>query len=105
MQQCIITGSPISNVWWLKDGQPLRTGSRVRLLSQEQISITSVLKDDRGMYQCFAKNEHSVIQATAEMRLGGLAYFHGSFDVTFPNEQNFLSLYYRSISAVSLPVY
>lgn len=68
----MVTGSPVSSVWWLKDGQPLRTGSRVRLITQEQISITSVVKDDRGMYQCFAKNEYSLVQATAEMRLGGL---------------------------------
>lgn len=58
-------------MWWLKDGLPLRTGSRVRLLTKEHIKITSITKEDRGMYQCFTKNENDAVQATAEMKLGG----------------------------------
>lgn len=68
---CTITGYPRSAIWWLKDGQPLRTGSRVRLLSKEHIQITAVSKEDRGMYQCFTKNEQDIVQASAEMKLGG----------------------------------
>lgn len=56
---------------WLKDGQPLRTGSRVRLLTKEHIKITSVTKEDRGMYQCFVRNDYDAVQSTAEIRLGG----------------------------------
>lgn len=67
-----MTGFPITNIWWVKDGQPLRIGARVRLLARDQISITSVSKEDRGMYQCFAKNDYHTVQATAEMRLGGM---------------------------------
>lgn len=70
-QRCIATGYPLVNIWWLKDGQPLRTGSRVRLLTREHIRITSVAKEDRGMYQCFVRNDYDVVQSTAEMRLGG----------------------------------
>lgn len=69
-----MTGFPRTNIWWLKDGQPLRTGSRVRLLTKEHIKITSVSKEDRGMYQCFVKNENDAVQATAEMKLGGKLY-------------------------------
>lgn len=60
---------------WLKDGQPLRTGSRVRLLTKEHIKITSVTKEDRGMYQCFVRNDYDAVQSTAEMRLGGKFIF------------------------------
>lgn len=68
---CSVTGFPHTSVTWLKDGQPLRTGSRVRLLSKEHIKITSVSKEDRGMYQCFVRNDHDAVQATAEIKLGG----------------------------------
>lgn len=68
---CTIGGFPKASVWWLKDGQPLRTGSRVRLLTKEHVKITAVAKEDRGMYQCFVRNEHDAAQATAEMKLGG----------------------------------
>lgn len=70
-QICSVTGFPRTAIWWLKDGQPLRTGSRVRLLSKEHVKITAVSKEDRGSYQCFVRNEHDAVQATAEMRLGG----------------------------------
>lgn len=70
MLHCSSTGIPQSIMWWLKDGQPLRTGSRVRQLTNGQIKITSVTKEDRGMYQCFVKNEYDSAQDTAEIRLG-----------------------------------
>lgn len=75
-QRCIATGYPLASIWWLKDGQPLRTGSRVRLLTKEHIKITSVTKEDRGMYQCFVRNDYDVVQSTAEMRLGGENMLH-----------------------------
>lgn len=35
------------------------------------MKITSITKEDKGMYQCFVKNEHDSTQGTAELRLGG----------------------------------
>lgn len=67
---CTVTGTPQAAIMWLKDGQPLRTGSRVRLVSKTQIKITSLSKDDRGMYQCFVKNDFDSAQGTAELKLG-----------------------------------
>lgn len=60
-------------MWWLKDGQPLRTGSRVRLLQADHVHITNVIKDDHGMFQCFVKNEHDVAHGVAEISLGEVA--------------------------------
>lgn len=67
---CSVTGTPQSTVTWLKDGQPLRTGSRVRQVSKTHIKITSVTKDDRGMYQCFVRNDFDSAQGFAELKLG-----------------------------------
>lgn len=33
--------------------------------------ITSITKEDKGMYQCMVKNDLESVQATAELRLGG----------------------------------
>ncbi|GLG93723.1 Tyrosine-protein phosphatase Lar, partial [Gryllus bimaculatus] len=67
---CSVSGFPHGTVTWLKDGQPLRTGARVRLLSKDHVHIVSVAKEDRGMYQCFVKNEAEMAQGAAELRLG-----------------------------------
>ncbi|KAL0268744.1 UNVERIFIED_CONTAM: hypothetical protein PYX00_010567 [Menopon gallinae] len=55
--ECNILGFPWSSVLWLKDGQPLRFGSRVRLSSETRVQILSMEKEDRGMYQCLVKSE------------------------------------------------
>lgn len=31
----------------------------------------SVAREDRGMYQCFVRNEYEMAQGIAELRLGG----------------------------------
>lgn len=49
----------------------MRAGARVRLLSKEHMRITSITKEDKGMYQCMVKNDLESVQATAELRLGG----------------------------------
>jgi hypothetical protein len=69
----MISGTPQSQITWLKDGQPLRTGSRVRLTSKDQVHITSVTKDDQGMFQCFVKNDVDMAQGVAEISLGEIA--------------------------------
>ncbi|KAH0950048.1 hypothetical protein HN011_002504 [Eciton burchellii] len=70
---CTASGFPQAALYWLKDGQPLRTGARVRTISSERISVTSVAREDRGMYQCFVRNEYEMAQGIAELRLGEIA--------------------------------
>lgn len=74
-QTCSASGFPQAAFYWLKDGQPLRTGARIRIVSRERISVTSVAREDRGMYQCFVRNEHEMAQGIAELRLGGKFLF------------------------------
>lgn len=35
------------------------------------LRIESVKKEDKGMYQCFVRNDQESAQATAELKLGG----------------------------------
>ncbi|XP_071439149.1 cell adhesion molecule Dscam2-like [Hetaerina americana] len=75
---CVTSGLPRPSLSWKKDGLPLRpgggagvVGSRFRLmLSGAKLVFTSVQREDKGMYQCFARNDLETAQATAELRLG-----------------------------------
>lgn len=59
----------MSAVMWLKNGQAV--SSRVKMLTRETLHIPSVLRDDKGMYQCFALSDYDSAQAAAELTLGG----------------------------------
>lgn len=62
--KCNVRGNPIRDVFWLKNGRPMGRTERV-------LRIESVKKEDRGMYQCFVRNDQESAQATAELKLGG----------------------------------
>ena len=47
------------------------SGSRIRLLSQLVLHVAGVTRSDRGMYQCFVRNDKESAQGSAELRLGG----------------------------------
>ncbi|XP_077518347.1 cell adhesion molecule Dscam1-like isoform X2 [Amblyomma americanum] len=66
---CSTSGHPVSSVVWLKNGQPV-ISSRVKMLTRETLHIPNVLRDDKGMYQCFALNDYDWAQDTAEVTLG-----------------------------------
>lgn len=73
--QCSVTGKPHPVISWAKDGLPMREGSsgRSKITGNDgsTLRISSIVRDDKGMYQCFAKNDYEMVQATAELRLGG----------------------------------
>uniref|UniRef100_T1JLI8 Ig-like domain-containing protein n=1 Tax=Strigamia maritima TaxID=126957 RepID=T1JLI8_STRMM len=67
---CVISGSPVSSVTWMKDGKPIVSPKPVRAAYNEKLRIESVTTEDRGMYQCIVENDYQIRQATAELRLG-----------------------------------
>lgn len=62
---CNYEGNPVKTISWLKDGKPLQGHDEATL------RIDSVRKEDKGMYQCFIRNEQESAQASAELKLGG----------------------------------
>ncbi len=62
--KCSYRGNPVQSVRWYKDGEDLGHGRDV-------LRINSVKKEDRGMYQCFVRNDRESAQATGELKLGG----------------------------------
>ncbi|XP_076177155.1 cell adhesion molecule Dscam2 isoform X1 [Ptiloglossa arizonensis] len=75
--QCSVTGQPVPVISWTKDGLPVREGasgrSKITGNDGSTLRISSIARDDKGMYQCFAKNDYEMVQATAELRLGDAA--------------------------------
>ncbi|XP_076235762.1 cell adhesion molecule Dscam2 [Calliopsis andreniformis] len=74
--QCSVTGLPTPVISWTKDGLPVRadtSGRRKITVNDSTLHISSIARDDKGMYQCFAKNDYEMVQATAELRLGDAA--------------------------------
>ncbi|KAK7075666.1 hypothetical protein SK128_023683 [Halocaridina rubra] len=61
---CSYRGNPVKSVTWLKDGAPINHREAV-------LRIGSVGREDKGMYQCFIRNDQESAQATAELKLGG----------------------------------
>ncbi|RZF38601.1 hypothetical protein LSTR_LSTR010934 [Laodelphax striatellus] len=63
--KCNYEGNPVKTVSWLKDGKALPGHE------EPVLKIESVRKEDKGMYQCFVRNEQESAQASAELKLGG----------------------------------
>nr|AAF71926.1 Dscam [Drosophila melanogaster] len=61
---CQYTGNPIKTVSWMKDGKAIGH-------SESVLRIESVKKEDKGMYQCFVRNDRESAEASAELKLGG----------------------------------
>lgn len=74
---CNYEGNPVKTISWLKDGKRLSShDGRV-------LRIDSVRKEDKGMYQCFVRNEQESAQGSAELKLGGRCmYTANSFILT-----------------------
>ncbi|XP_030766966.1 Down syndrome cell adhesion molecule-like protein Dscam2 [Sitophilus oryzae] len=61
---CKLEGNPIKTISWMKDGNKIDHTDAV-------LKIDAVRKEDKGMYQCFIRNDQESAEATAELKLGG----------------------------------
>ncbi|CAH0555685.1 unnamed protein product [Brassicogethes aeneus] len=60
---CKFEGNPIKTINWLKDGKRIDHTDAV-------LRIEAVKKENKGMYQCFIRNDQESAESTAELRLG-----------------------------------
>ncbi|XP_049867725.1 Down syndrome cell adhesion molecule-like protein Dscam2 isoform X8 [Pectinophora gossypiella] len=61
---CRYEGNPVKTITWLKDGKDMKH-------HDSTLRIESVKKEDKGMYQCFIRNDQESAGASAELKLGG----------------------------------
>ncbi|KAG0421740.1 hypothetical protein HPB47_002400, partial [Ixodes persulcatus] len=58
---CSVEGQPVHSITWRK------------MVSQSQLRIQTVRRDDAGMYQCVAQNDRDSCQAAAQLRLDDIS--------------------------------
>ncbi|CAH1168788.1 unnamed protein product [Phyllotreta striolata] len=69
--QCIVNGYPISQISWLHNGKPIAPDNRVEVTAEPpRLTIKSLTKEDRGMFQCIVSNNWDQAQAIAELDMG-----------------------------------
>ncbi|GBN95269.1 hypothetical protein AVEN_212823-1 [Araneus ventricosus] len=68
---CSIKGHPVHSVTWVKNLNPVVANSRIRYLSRDLLQVAPIVREDKGMYQCFVTNDFGMAQGTAELSLGG----------------------------------
>jgi len=73
---CTVNGHPINRIMWYKNGQPImQLNGRVRVTStlhKQVLMLSSLNKDDQGMYQCFGTNDWDMAHDNAQLLLGGM---------------------------------
>ncbi|KAG8187488.1 hypothetical protein JTE90_027213 [Oedothorax gibbosus] len=67
---CSIRGYPVSTVKWSKNSKYLADGARTRIIAKNQLVVTSVRREDHGIYQCFAGNDKDSAQGVAQLLIG-----------------------------------
>ncbi|XP_068200860.1 cell adhesion molecule Dscam1-like [Palaemon carinicauda] len=68
---CRVSGSPVSEVRWYKDGALLHphAHSHIMLQGRDTLIISAVGERDAGMYQCMAANNLGESQASSELTI------------------------------------
>uniref|UniRef100_A0A0L8HWP1 Ig-like domain-containing protein n=1 Tax=Octopus bimaculoides TaxID=37653 RepID=A0A0L8HWP1_OCTBM len=80
---CSVQGSPINEITWYHNGEPLTNSSRKHIIVDNWLQLPAVNRNDQGMYQCIVGNDVDMSQATGELRLGAA---HPAFLETFVSD-------------------
>ncbi|XP_046346605.2 peroxidasin-like isoform X1 [Haliotis rufescens] len=66
---CRAQGNPRPDITWTKNGSPLQSSSRFRLLSNGALMIRDLREEDEGLYRCSAANSIQTITASARVTI------------------------------------
>uniref|UniRef100_T1JIV1 Ig-like domain-containing protein n=1 Tax=Strigamia maritima TaxID=126957 RepID=T1JIV1_STRMM len=80
---CVITGYPVTSITWIKNGRIIVFNERLKVKSKETFEIDVFQREDRGMYQCVARNNQMTAQGTSEIKLGDAIPL---LEETFPSQ-------------------
>ncbi|XP_071041968.1 cell adhesion molecule Dscam1 isoform X3 [Parasteatoda tepidariorum] len=67
---CSVRGYPVSNVRWSKNAKFITDSNRMRVIARNQLMVTSVRREDHGLYQCFVNNDKDSAQGAAQLLIG-----------------------------------
>ena len=80
--ECIVRGSPLPKVLWLKNNRPLKESDGCQVIADEETNILvfpEVREDDVGVYTARAMNVNGSVMSTAELNLEDGNVKHVSF--------------------------
>ncbi|XP_060787017.1 hemicentin-1 isoform X2 [Neoarius graeffei] len=66
---CDVHGFPKPSVTWLKEGVPIATGQRLRVLSDGTLRLSQVTLGDEGTYSCLAQNAAGTTEGKTQLIL------------------------------------
>ena len=72
--QCLTEERDRATITWKKDGMTLSGGGGRVTINSQTLQIFNLQREDYGVYQCFVTRGVREVQATAQLRLGGV-YF------------------------------
>lgn len=79
---CTTQGSSVQPLFsWLKDGLPIRGFDRHEISQKgNYLSIHNVMKEDKGIYQCLARDPDTdeTAQASVLLSLGGIKTYYST---------------------------
>ncbi len=67
--ECEVDGIPRPRITWLHNGDVITPTNYFQITGGHNLKILGVIPSDAGMYQCFAENEVSSIEASAQMMI------------------------------------
>nr|XP_023024406.1 papilin-like [Leptinotarsa decemlineata] len=74
---CAVTGWPLPQVQWYKDGIQLNPSEKIQISDSHTLTILDATKADSGFYQCEAINAYTKSTSTLEILIEGI-YIHPS---------------------------
>ncbi|XP_071039988.1 cell adhesion molecule Dscam1-like [Parasteatoda tepidariorum] len=80
---CSIIGGPVDSVIWKKDMKFVSSNIRISYPTPTILHLTRAVRQDAGMYQCFATRDVFGNQASAQLIIGDVA---PKFKMTFPEK-------------------
>ncbi|XP_061289826.1 hemicentin-2 isoform X2 [Bos javanicus] len=72
---CAVRGDPTPDIYWIKDGLPLRGGRLRHRLQNGSLIIRRTEMDDAGQYQCLAENELGAVEKVVVLALQSAPVF------------------------------
>uniref|UniRef100_A0A452F193 Hemicentin 2 n=1 Tax=Capra hircus TaxID=9925 RepID=A0A452F193_CAPHI len=72
---CAVRGDPAPDIYWIKDGLPLRSGRLRHRLQNGSLIIRRTEMDDAGQYQCLAENELGAVEKVVVLALQSAPVF------------------------------
>ncbi|TRZ00761.1 hypothetical protein DNTS_004600 [Danionella cerebrum] len=64
---CEVSGSPAPTIKWVKNGDAVIPSDYFKIIKEQSLQVSGLVKSDEGFYQCLAENEVGNVQWGAQL--------------------------------------